>query len=258
MLEQLTLFPEDSLVNPTQAQENDLVKTTLDISGQKCLESFQKFDRVGLWAKTFAALLIGTEGWYSMKCRLNWKLKATKSHRFYFQLVPSTLPIEETEFGLLPTPRTTDIEGGLVKNVQMQKGSYFRQNKNGIKWGVKLRDVVENRLLPTPKVGGKEGYQSRAKRQGHEKAMSHLEAFVDFHNQMLPTPMASDCGDKVTGLETQDSLTKRARETTGQTSQLSPQFVMEMMGFPTDWTELPFLNGETNQSKQEETQSCLK
>jgi hypothetical protein len=26
---------------------------------------------------------------------------------------------------------------------------------------------------------------------------------------------------------------------------------MEMMGFPTDWTELPFLNGEMNQSKQE-------
>jgi hypothetical protein len=41
---------------------------------------------------------------------------------------------------------------------------------------------------------------------------------------------------------------------TGKTSQLSPQFVLEMMGFPTDWTLLPFLNGETNQSKQEETQ----
>jgi hypothetical protein len=71
---------------------------------------------------------------------------------------------------------------------------------------------------------------------------------------MLPTPMSSDCGNKVTGLENQDSLTKRAREITGKTSQLSPQFVMEMMGFPTNWTELPFLNGETNQSKLEETQ----
>lgn len=47
------------------------------------------------------------------------------------------------------------------------------------------------------------------------------------------------------GLENQDSLTKRARSITGQTSQLSPQFVMEMMGFPPDWTLLPFLNGET-------------
>jgi len=41
---------------------------------------------------------------------------------------------------------------------------------------------------------------------------------------------------------------------TGKTSQLSPQFVMEMMGFPTDWTLLPFLNGETSPSKQEATQ----
>jgi hypothetical protein len=39
----------------------------------------------------------------------------------------------------------------------------------------------------------------------------------------------------------------------GFTGQLNHQFNMWMMGFPTDWTELPFLNGETNQSKQEET-----
>jgi hypothetical protein len=37
---------------------------------------------------------------------------------------------------------------------------------------------------------------------------------------------------------------------TGKTSQLNPLFVLEMMGFPPNWTELPFLNGETNQSKQ--------
>jgi hypothetical protein len=117
---------------------------------------------------------------------------------------------------------------------------------------------------------------------------------------MLPTPMASDCGEKVTGLENQMSLVKLARtqmlptpsaydwntaqtqekyqerkkhqadkgvnlhyplkqmcmdiNPNGKTSQLSPQFVMEMMGFPTDWTLLPFLNGETNQSKPEEMQ----
>jgi hypothetical protein len=71
---------------------------------------------------------------------------------------------------------------------------------------------------------------------------------------MLPTPMASDCGEKVTGLENQDSLTKRARLETGKTSQLNPLFVLEMMGFPPNWTELPFLNGETNQSKQPVTQ----
>jgi hypothetical protein len=61
---------------------------------------------------------------------------------------------------------------------------------------------------------------------------------------LIPTPLASDCGEKVTGLETQDSLTKRVREITGKPSQLNPLFVEEMMGFPEYWTTLPFLNGE--------------
>jgi hypothetical protein len=161
---------------------------------------------------------------------------------------PFTMPLDQMALrGLLPTPTCFDATNAsnTMKSTQVKEGSMH---------SVTLTRALSMGMLPTPKVGGKEGYQSRAKRQGHEKAMSHLEAFVDFHYQMLPTPMASDCGDKVTGLETQDSLTKRAREITGKTSQLSPQFVMEMMGFPTDWTELPFLNGETNQSKQEEMQ----
>jgi len=33
---------------------------------------------------------------------------------------------------------------------------------------------------------------------------------------------------------------------------------LEMMGFPPDWTELPFLSGETNQSKPLETPSSHK
>jgi len=36
--------------------------------------------------------------------------------------------------------------------------------------------------------------------------------------------------------------------------QLNPQFVAEMMGFPEDWTELPFLNGDKNQLKPTVTQ----
>jgi len=35
--------------------------------------------------------------------------------------------------------------------------------------------------------------------------------------------------------------------TTGKNSQLNPRFVAEMMGFPPDWTTLPFQNGGSNQ-----------
>jgi hypothetical protein len=71
---------------------------------------------------------------------------------------------------------------------------------------------------------------------------------------MLPTPTADDNPAKNTGKRNQNGLQKMAYQETGKTSQLNPQFVLEMMGFPPDWTTLPFLNGETNQSRQQETQ----
>jgi hypothetical protein len=68
-------------------------------------------------------------------------------------------------------------------------------------------------------------------------------------HRMLPTPSARDWkGEGGNGAD----LNRSVGTGTGTNSQLSPQFVMEMMGFPTDWTLLPFLNGETNQSKPEE------
>jgi hypothetical protein len=83
--------------------------------------------------------------------------------------------------------------------------------------------------------------------------------------EMLPTPTTHDSKHSTTK---SPSLEKRIKqkhlaetvlnpfiqEKDGKPSQLSPQFVLEMMGFPTDWTELPFLNGETSQSKPEEMQ----
>jgi hypothetical protein len=64
---------------------------------------------------------------------------------------------------------------------------------------------------------------------------------------MLPTPQAYDNPAKNTGKRNQDGLQKRAFEMTGQTSQLNPQFVAEMMGFPPNWLESPFQNTGTNQ-----------
>jgi hypothetical protein len=79
---------------------------------------------------------------------------------------------------------------------------------------------------------------------------------------MLPTPAARD----YKGGKSKQALEKRRErgnliETLPdkfpldlKTSQLNPRFVAEMMGFPENWTELPFLNGETSQSKPTATQ----
>jgi hypothetical protein len=229
-----------------------------------------------LWAKTFSALLIGTGDWYSKRCKLTWKLKGTKYNRLYFQLQASAIaPTKGTEFGLLhteqqhllktPTAMDGEVTSGKKNPVSGNSGTLAQEIMSGYKptmeklgllptpttmdmlppktdkaWEKEmtetrpgrtmpsnLRDVpFRTGLLPTPKVGGKECYETRAKRQGHDKAISHLEAFVEYQ--------------------------------TGKTSQLSPHFVLELMGFPPNWTELPFLNGETNQSRPPETPLCPK
>ncbi len=56
---------------------------------------------------------------------------------------------------------------------------------------------------------------------------------------MLPTPRVSAAYDSAT-----DRGKSNLGEVTGAGSQLNPRFVAEMMGFPAQWTELPFLNGE--------------
>jgi hypothetical protein len=59
---------------------------------------------------------------------------------------------------------------------------------------------------------------------------------------MLPTPRVSAAYDSAI-----DRGKSNLGEVTGAGSQLNPRFVGEMMGFPENWTELPFQNGEPNQ-----------
>jgi hypothetical protein len=68
---------------------------------------------------------------------------------------------------------------------------------------------------------------------------------------MLPTPFLRD----YKGARSTEALERAERNNTnslpdafaqtGKSSQLNPRFVAEMMGFPVNWTELPFQNGET-------------
>ena len=53
-----------------------------------------------------------------------------------------------SEVKMWPTPRVSDTEGGVVKNVEMNNGSFSRRNKKGERWGVKLKDAV-NHTDPT-------------------------------------------------------------------------------------------------------------
>jgi hypothetical protein len=251
---QTSLFTEDQLTssqgafpaNHTQVQESDSEKKMNAICGPACLEQYEKFNHVGLWGKTFSALLIGMEGWYSKRCKLIWKLKGTKSNRMYFQLRPLAHHTEEIGFGLLPTPRAQEIDNSKERIANNKIDS--------------LPTMAKMNLLPTPIAGD---WKGQLRSDGTANMLSGKMALM--HKQgMLPTPRANDTNTSTPGTKSFQHRLNRdyigevvlnmANAEIGTTSQLSPQFVLEMMGFPTDWTELPFLNGEQNQSKQEAMQ----
>jgi len=210
----LTSSQADSLVSLFPPQAEDEARKMTAISGQRCFELYGKQVLPGSWARMLAASLLGTEAWYSSRCVLTWKLKGTSSARSLFQLSPSTRPIEEIESGLLPTPRVSEAEGEPVTNVEMSKnGSYSRVNQKGVRFGVKVKDVLA--MLPTPSAREKCNV-------GNSKPRDNVESLVELGATKGQT------GQK-TGLR------------------LQPGFALWMMGYPTDWLDLK--DGEMPLSK---------
>jgi len=107
--------------------------------------------------------------------------------------------------------------------------------------------VYQRGLLPTPK-------KQNANHPGqHGQGGMDLQTYIQ--KQLLPTPtVASDVKGGCTRPDParqEDTLAHAIHGLTGgkpgTTSQLNPLFVADMMGFPENWTVLPFLSGETNQ-----------
>jgi hypothetical protein len=225
----LTSLPVDSPANPIHQQVNDLGKRTSDISGRICSEQFKRLTQPTLWAKMFVDLLIGTGEWSSKKCALTWKIVGTKYNRYYCQLVPSVRHTEEIEYGsLLSTPTVQDFKRRGINS--KQQGLSNTENWIG--------------MLPTPTAGESKANKTYDKRY---QGKSGLTAMA--HNGMLPTPRVFAYKDSAT-----DRGKSNLGEVTGAGSHLNPRFVAEMMGFPPNWTELPFQNGGQNQSKDMEMQ----
>lgn len=200
--EQLIFSQEDSPASHSVQQENKKGLMTNAIYGQKCLEQYDKFNRPSLWGKMFPDLLIGQGEWYSSRCKLIWKMKATRSHRLYFQLraqVPRTEGIEFGSYvGLYPTPAAMDATGikSLRKDSTVSNVGFHSMS---------LSHFLAQGLLPTPTTStGGANRKNGLKRKGH--------------------------GDNLKGA-------------IGLDGQHNPLFIMEMMGFPENWTVLPFLNG---------------
>lgn len=138
---------------------------------------------------------------------------------------------------LLPTPNASE---GWKYTISYNPDS---QNGRG------LTALAMNGMLPTPRA---------TKITGGDRADFSPSLPGLMLKGMLPTPTAGDYQSPGQHGEGGPDLRTVVSSPTGTTSQLNPRFVAEMMGFPVDWTVLPFLNGETCPSKPTETPSCLK
>jgi hypothetical protein len=275
-----TSLAADSHASPTAQQESEWERTTNATCGPKCCASFAKLPRPTLWAKTFAASLIGTEAWSSKRCALTWKLRGTTYGRAYFLLQVSAHHTDGIEFGLLLTPTAVQT---CEHPDEMQARAQAKGYRNGTKYG-SLTSQVTYGMLPTPRVQSANGpgmhgqggmdlqttvvmgtlptpTASDSKNASLPPSQAHRDSVPGMVVRMLLTPNAMDwntarspealqAAKEQHGSALQDTLRQRA----GQGSQLNPRFVAEMMGFPVNWTELPFQSGATNQSRPTATQ----
>lgn len=195
--------------------------------------------------------------------------KVTKFSRLLFRLVPSERPTGETACGLLPTIQTQGLkrcnaEGKtefmpldlLPTPTSIDSGS-GRINKSpspGAKERPTIALAAKMGLLPTPNASEAEKYTT--KYNPNSQMGKGLTAMA--MNDLLPTPRANKVTDinlnnkklserrKANLEENIAKVVTNCQQIDGATSQLNPRFVAEMMGFPPDWTVLPFQSGEAN------------
>lgn len=109
--------------------------------------------------------------------------------------------------------------------------------------GAKASDLT----LPTPAAADSWDIQQPRKDSTMMSGGKHAVSLMALgHAGLLPIPTARDWkGPQGRAYQGKvDDLGGIIRFRHGMSGQLNPRFVAEMMGFPPDWTILPFLNGE--------------
>lgn len=244
------------------SQASARARRTTATSGRKCCELFGLFDPAGSLAKTFTELLIGWKEWSSTRCVLTWRRQDTKCSRLLYRLAVSALPTDGTDAGLLPTVQTQGLkqcEKGKTVFMPLKllptptaidagSGRINRSLSPGAAERPTLALLAKMGLLPTPNAS--EGKKYTTKYNPSSQMGRGLTAMA--MNGMLPTPITGDYRSGMPnrhGTEHTQQLNDTIAFRTGTTSRLNPLFVAEMMGFPVNWTVLPFQSGETDPSK---------
>jgi len=138
-LEELTSFAAAGLANQSAKLDTSEAQMIRDGSGRKCLDLSKNSGPFFFAEKT---LLVSTKWDFSIASWMTWKAKTTKRGRLLFHLQVRANATDENGVLFWPTPRASDSEGGIEKNVQLKNGRFSRVSKKGVRYGVKLRDAV--------------------------------------------------------------------------------------------------------------------
>ena len=212
-------------------------------------ESYAWYDQNSLSWKTWQRSLI--TDWTSFSESFP-KQGTMQNGQLYLQ-VHWEPPTSVQDGGALPTPTASDVEGGVAKDVQYKNGHFFRENKQGVRWGVKLRDALHSLPTPTtmdylpPRSMKSMIKQTQVHRKGRTKLANLREAVnpqtVELFNhlQSLPTPTARDYKGRSSEKWNQEYGQRNIPDVltqTGDHMSVSPYFLEEVMGYPIGWTEL--------------------
>ena len=252
-----TIFSQQATpASPSLSPGSKKAQKMTATSGRTSLELLHKKDRLGAFSRMFMV----TSPWASTRCCLTWKAKATPQGRLLFQLAASTLPTDEIDYGSSPTvnwptPSASDVEGGTAQDVKLENNRFSRKNKDGVRWGVKLRDAVNHteKMWATPNtmdhLPPRSEESTKKMQEGHRKGRarpSNLREQVDEKTMsMWPTPLARDYkgGRKAetlaaAGRNETNSLPDAVNSQMGKTGSLNPTWVEWLMGYPEGWTDL--------------------
>ena len=242
---QMELFPHSYLpgdipvnlsVKPGSVEARMMTAT----SGLKCLESFKNVGQLGYLRK----MLVGTLNWASRRCSLTWKVKDTIPRHSILELWPKTLPIEECDSGLWPTP--TAQQAGLgpsMGKLVTKEGAPPEPNQRvynpetGKHVQVNLNRAVK--MWPTPQAFDAQRGPISEERYQKKLGGPSLISEIQHRQKMWPTPTANEdaCG-KPTGKMQKMLGNHPDVRNTGKGS-LSPDWTEHyLMGYPYGWTNL--------------------
>ena len=270
-VDELTYSPAASPASHSATQASEKARMTTAFSGRRCYGQFEKFSRSGSSLKTCLAYLLSSEEWFSSASSLTWKWKVTKSRRLLFQLALSRRRTSETGFGLLHTPTAVNVNGrsdeawekracyrasigrktvppgGLAEQIQLLptivKADGEKMSKRYAAGNLSLHGTLS--LIPTLMPSDMEGGRTtKGKNRQSETGLRQMLA-------ILPTPTMNGNRNRSGLSEKSGDGLETVLNTIGANTglKLQPAFASWMMGYPEDWTLIPFLAPEVGDPK---------